>query len=648
MRLTPRTAAAAAFAAVACDLLVAIVSGGAGIFIPGAMGRAGFALRLLLLGALGASLWFRSRATLVLGLCMLPSLYQFQYAGGRINGDGIMYYPYVRSLWKDFDLDFTNEYEHYGLLERGDLRVPTKTGLRRSIFSIGPALVWSPFFLAGEAVARVQATGGAPVDLSGYGPHHRNAVALGSFALGFAALLLIRATLQRHFTAGIALGTTVLVWGATFLHWYMVQQPTMSHAPSAFAASLVIFLWDRDKSERSGARWLWLGLALGLAMCIRWQNGVLLILPAIDLASAACRKQRSWQELCAASVLLVAGVLVAAFPQLAAWHTLYGEWLLRNPPHGPDFLRLTHPFFWETLFSSRHGLLSWTPVFWAGYLGMALLLGQRNRTAVVLAVPLVLMTYVNFCSGDWWAGGSFSNRRFDSLLPILAFGIAAAAAFAVRAIRRRPSLAAAAVAVAAVAWNGALMAQVRRGLVPRDDTVSFANLAGGSAEAVEDAVGFPTTWPASWLFAARHDVPPGQFDAVVGKYMFYRQGNLEGRVEVGGEAHRGLLDSGFARSEARDGRACRRLLRDGRIFTPLDVAEGFDVVLNVHAEAAGSLAVAVNGQPAGSALLTPGWNSPAVAAPATLFRDGVNEVTLGSDAQQACVASLELRRVQPR
>jgi hypothetical protein len=71
-------------------------------------------------------------------------------------------------------------------------------------------------------------------------------------------------------------------------------------------------------------------------------------------------------------------------------------------------------------------------------------------------------------------------------------------------------------------------------------------------------------------------------------------------------------------------------------------------VLNVHAEAAGSLAVAVNGQPAGSALLTPGWNSPAVAAPATLFRDGVNEVTLGSDAQQACVASLELRRVQPR
>jgi hypothetical protein len=580
-----------------------------------------------------------------------------------------MYYPYVRSLWKDFDLDFTNEYEHYGLLERGDLRVLTKTGHRRSIFSIGPALVWSPFFLAGEAVARMQAAGGKAVDLSGYGPHHRNAVAFGSFALGFAALLLIRATLRRHFTEGIALGTTLLLWGATFLHWYMVQQPTMSHAASAFAASLVVWLWNsstdwlpvpaqsvasvvvasgRLRQRSLFPRPLCLGLALGLAMCIRWQNGVLLILPAMDLAAAAWRKDRPWKALVAASFLLAAGVLVAAFPQMAAWHALYGEWLLRNPPHGPDFLRLTHPFFWETLFSSRHGLLSWTPVFWAGYAGMALLLWRRDRTAAALAVPLVLMTYVNFCSGDWWAGGSFSNRRFDSLLPILAFGIAASAAFAVRAVARRPSLAAAAVAVAAVSWNGALMAQVRRGLVPRDATVSFANLAGGSAEAVEDAVGFPTTWPASWLFAARHHVAPGQFDAVVGKYMFYRQGNLAGRVEVGGEAHRGLLDTGFARAEARDGRPCRRLLRDARVFTPLDVAEGFEVVVDVHAEAPGSIAVAVNGQSAGSVLLAPGWNSAALAAPMTFFRDGVNEITLGSDAPQACVAVLELRRAQSR
>src|SRR5919108_1212656 len=98
-----------------------------------------------------------------------------------MSGDGVMYYVYVRSLLKDGDVDFTNEYAHYGLLEREDLRVPTRTGHRRSVFSIGPALLWTPSFLLGDAVARVQGMRGESSDLSGYGPTYVNAVALGSF-----------------------------------------------------------------------------------------------------------------------------------------------------------------------------------------------------------------------------------------------------------------------------------------------------------------------------------------------------------------------------------------------------------------------------------------------------------------------------------
>ena len=57
-------------------------------------------------------------------LLLLPTLVQFHVAGGALNGDGVMYYVYVRSLVKDADLDFTNEYTHYGLIEREDLAVP--------------------------------------------------------------------------------------------------------------------------------------------------------------------------------------------------------------------------------------------------------------------------------------------------------------------------------------------------------------------------------------------------------------------------------------------------------------------------------------------------------------------------------------------
>src|SRR5205814_8421164 len=124
----------------------------------------------------------------------------------------------------------TNEYTHYGIADRDDLAMLTRTGRRRSIFAVGPGIAWLPFFALGEWVARVHGWCGASVDLSGYGPHHRNAVALGSLLYGFATIALIFSMLKRHFETALALGAALLVWGATFLHWYMVQQPMMAHA----------------------------------------------------------------------------------------------------------------------------------------------------------------------------------------------------------------------------------------------------------------------------------------------------------------------------------------------------------------------------------------------------------------------------------
>jgi hypothetical protein len=210
-----------------------------------------------------------------------------------------------------------------------------------------------------------------------------------------------------------AFGGALLAWGATFLHWYMVQQPTASHAPSAFASALALWLWDRDRQQRGPAGFLLLGLALGLAMCVRWQNGVLLALPGLELCG---RFWRTAEALTAGGLARLpgAGAPWARLPQMAVWKALYDKWLLPYPPHGTDFVRLGHPFFLETLFSSRHGLLSWTPVFWAGYLGFIPLLRRRPGLGYPLLLPLVLMTYVNLCSGDWWAA-PVPNRRFDSL-----------------------------------------------------------------------------------------------------------------------------------------------------------------------------------------------------------------------------------------
>jgi len=647
-----RILAATLAALVALDLVWILVTGGqpllargAGpVALPGFFARAGLLAVLggVRVGARAASARRAAAPVLVLALLLVPTLAQFQYAGGRINGDGVMYYVYVRSLWKDGDVDLTNEYDHYGLLELRHLAAPTVTGLRRSTFAVGPALLWSPFFGLGELVARAEQALGHEADLSGYGPAHRNAVALGSLVYGWLGLVLTHAWLRRHFDAAVALGAVLLVWGTSFLHWYLVQQPTMAHAASFFMAALVVWLWERRRHDRGPGGELALGLVLGLAMSVRWQNGVFLALPGFDLAAALRRDKREWRRQLAAAGRLAAGVLVGALPQMAVWHALYGMWLLPYPPQGTDFVRLDHPWLLETLFSSRHGLLYWTPALWLGLLGFVPLLRQRAALAAPLVVPLVVTSYVNMCTGDWWAGASFSNRRFDSLLPLLALGTAATAEVVRAALRARPWLAPATLAVPLVTWNVALAAHDRARPPDARDDRSFPALARAAAGTLSAAVGSPPAWPANWLFAWRERLPVAQYDRLVGRYLFYRQNALDGVVRVNDRDHAALLGEGWGPLQALGERTVRRLEGRARVLAPLDVPETLRVGLVALApEGLAVVRVAVNGRPAGRlAIDAAGAGAGTLVVPAGYWRRELNDVTLEPERGTLLVESV--------
>jgi hypothetical protein len=635
--------AAVLLAVLGLELAFVVVTGGDGPLGP--VGPLGFTLRLLLLAGL---LLIAQPRPLLLFLLLLPAVAQLHGAGGRLGGDGVMYYVQARSLYKDGDLDLTNEYAHYGLLERPELAVPTRTGLRRTVFAIGPALVWAPFFGLGEGVARIENALGRPADRSGYGVTHTNAVALGGLLYGFAAVWLVHALVRRHFSAAVALLAALLLWGATFLHWYMVHQPAMSHAPSAAFAALVLFLWDRDRQGRGVLGFAVLGLVVGVAMCVRWQNAVFLFLPAMDLIRQLRARALDLKAAALRAGALAGAALLGTLPQLLAWKAIFGEWVLLHPPQGTDFVRLTRPFVLETLFSMRHGLLSWTPILWAGYLGFVPLWRRRSALAAPLLLPLVLMTYVNMCSGDWWAGGSFSNRRFDSLLPVLALGLAAALDAAAGAIRRRPQIALGLLAVPFVAGNVLVSEQVRRETISRHDTVSFPRLWGTSTQLLADAVGSPPTWPASWIFAARHGVSPGRYDRLVGRYLFYRQNNLGGVIEMGAPDTDALLAEGWGDVEERGSVRARRMAERARLFAPLDLPEELELRL----EAAGlqedtAVAVTVNGTPAGQAVFGGSWNERRWTLPASVWRPSLNEVAFVTSAP-LLAARVRFLRAQDR
>jgi hypothetical protein len=526
------------------------------------------------------------RAVLLIALALPTLAAQLLLPPPRLDADAVEYFSHVRSLYFDRDLDFANEFEHFGILGRGDKVRPTATGHRRSIFSVGPALLWMPFYALGDAVAAAR---GERED--GYSAWHIRAVCLASLAYGVAGLWLLHRVLGDLVRPAAAFWASFALLYATFLYWYVVQEAAMSHAASFFMAAAVLAAWWPARRALTPARAAAVGALIGLAATVRWQNAVLLLLPAASLLPRLRREPGLALGPGAAALL---AFVLGALPQMLAWKAIFGLYLLPDPPHGKDFLRLDHPYLLNTFFSSRHGLLFWTPLLWGAVFGLVALWRRDRFTALAVLPPILVMSYVNACSGDWWAGGSFSNRRFDSVLPLLGLGLAAAFDALLAAMRRRPGRVVFLAGVLFVAWNQLLIVQYAERKIPPDDTVSFAAVTEYNAKVLGRHVGTPLAWPANWVFAAEHGLEKARYDLMVGKYLFYRQNNLGGLVKMGdARADPALLGGGFGEPRPCEGGTCRPVVGLARIMAPLDVPEPLEVA--VRARGRGTLELRVNG-----------------------------------------------------
>src|SRR4029453_3102793 len=86
-------------------------------------------------------------------------------------------------------------------------------------------------------------------------------------------------------------------------------------------------------------------------------------------------------------------------------------------------------------------------------------------------------------------------------------------------VRRAPGAPLWMAAALLVSCNLLFMQQYATDMIPRDFPVSFAQVARNQATLVARAVGSPLSWPANWLFAARHGPGLERFDAAAGKRL---------------------------------------------------------------------------------------------------------------------------------
>jgi hypothetical protein len=366
------------------------------------------------------------QALLVLGVIFFLHVGLFYRPSGWLY-DPSMYYAYIRSPVIDGDLLFWNEAEPKGFWAEVP---PSPTGMCPNVWSLGPALLWTPFFLLGHgATLLANWTGIASLPADGYSTLYTTFTGVASAFYGFLGVLLIYRFLRRHQPHPVALLAAATVWMAMPVFFYMYHMSFYAHSVSMFSAALFVDLWHATRGQWHGWRYVALGLAAGLMALMRWQNILLLVLPLFELAAEAWSRLRRGEgrgSLARSSFgrlsLLAAAALIVFSPQMAMWQVLYGQPF--TIPQGEGFMQWSRPHLWGVLFSSNRGLFWWEPVAALGLLGLFLLFRRRPLLSGGFLLVIALQVYVNSIAGRWWGGGGFGPRRFDMLAPILAWGLA--------------------------------------------------------------------------------------------------------------------------------------------------------------------------------------------------------------------------------
>jgi hypothetical protein len=546
--------------------------------------------------------------TAVLGVAATVAFAVGDDAWGRSlrepSADAAYYYVYLPSLVLDGDLDFTDE---YAVTKNWYRLGPAPTGRPSNVFGIGPAVFQLPAFVAGHGLA---VAAGARRD--GFSRWETALVLWTGIPCALGAMLLAYRLARRRIGGPVPayLGALLAAAGGPLLY-YAIRQPGYAHPYAALMAALLVERWDASydgAGPRSLRTWIVLGAAAGAAALARPQLALwALLLPAAAIDDLRRRGGAPLGRIAARWAMAGAAAAIVFAPQLLAWKALYGAWYV--VPQGEGFLRWDSPAWSETLFSSRNGLLPWAPLYAPMALGLLVLARRGARLPLALLLGVYGQALVNGAAWDWWAGGSFGGRRFDSAYVAFALGGAALIDAGLGPWARaraggRRALRAAAI-LAGLALVAAILVALATAELAMRTSVVTARIGGGQAAAevwrarIGGVRGHLAAWlsaasnaPARAAFAWRHGLDLGAYDRMVG-------------VHVLGELYPGLAISDRTREPVplRAGwTSGAELLPDGRgraVAPVVRVRFGLNrrapVVVRIRVEGEGPIAARWNG-----------------------------------------------------
>jgi hypothetical protein len=410
-----------------------------------------------------------------------------------VRGDGIGYYAFARAPLIEHNFDFERDYiagnagfREVRLDENGRPKAifRTATGHLDNHFTVGPALLWTPFLLVAHAGVLLARAAGSPVAADGFSQPYRIAMAFGTALYAFLGLLL-SFRLARQFVPVVwAWTATVAIWWASSLPVYMYFNPSWSHAHSAFAVALFLWYWHRTSKQRSWPQWCLLAVTAGLMLNVYYANLMLLTVLVVDAVrqySVAVRHPSSYtptiSQLFARHCTFLAIIAICLLPTFITRYIVYGNAFATGYGSVQNWAWRS-PYFLAVLFSSEHGLFSWTPLLLFATVGLILFKFREPRAGTPLLAAAVAFYVFIACYPDWAGISSFGNRFFVSLTPLFIIGLGVFLDRTAAFFRNQRATVATASAVLAVfmLWNAGFMFQWGEHLIPTRGPISWPQM----------------------------------------------------------------------------------------------------------------------------------------------------------------------------
>ena len=449
-----------------------------------------------------------------------------------IHGDGVGYYAFARAPLIEHSLDFQRDYQSANTSFR-DARVDesgepksvfrTRTGHLDNHFTVGPAILWSPFLLAAHAGVLLARAMGSHVAADGLSAPYRVAMAFGTALYGFLGLLFSLRLAGKYVDAQWAFLATVAIWWGSSLPVYMYFNPSWSHAHSAFAVALFVWYWHETREHRTARQWIILAAIAGLMLNVYYANAMILMVLIVEgvrqylaafrngsrrdsardatnidkprVASAhsveplgnpshiagplgdPSRSAETVAQLFGKHLLFGAIVIMCLLPTFITRYVVYGN------PFESGYISLKDwawrsPYFLAVLFSSNHGLFVWTPILLIAVAGLFVFWRRVPRPGTPILVAALAFYVLIACYPDWAGISSYGNRFFVSLTALFILGLSVLLDRAANFFRSpRAALAVASSFVACVIlWNMAFVFQWGTHLVPARGPIVWSEM----------------------------------------------------------------------------------------------------------------------------------------------------------------------------